>query len=157
RRRLADIARSGSPDQRKLARAALTTKDRYQVAEEVAKEESAATIASRLRIIPQGSDLPPALRSALAGTRHCRVGTCVVTLVSEEQALIAGPLSTRDSVHTLVMVKQTDGSWHPFSNFAELALLKSFRSDLATAPIEVRTIQRRQLFIDGRPVGDTFE
>jgi hypothetical protein len=31
------------------------------------------------------------------------------------------------------------------------------KSDLANASIEVRPVQRRQLYVDGKPVGDPFE
>ena len=29
--------------------------------------------------------------------------------------------------------------------------------DMATTPVEVRAVSRRQLFIDGKPVGEVFE
>jgi hypothetical protein len=32
-----------------------------------------------------------------------------------------------------------------------------FRPNLATAPVELRSVERRQLYIDGTPVGEPFE
>ena len=156
RKRLAEIARTGAPDQRKLASAALATKNRYQVDEEIAKGDSAATLGQRLRIVPEGSTIPAALQSAIAGTRYCRVGSCAVAMINPERALVAGALSD-DIVQTTVMVRQTDGSWALFGSLAEAAPVNTAKPDLATAPIEVRTIERRQLFVDGEPVGEAFE
>ena len=157
RKRLAELARGGTPDQRKLATAALATKNRYLVDEEVAKRENAATLGTRLRIIPAGSAIPPALTTAIAGTRFCRVGSCAVTMINPERALVAGPLAKDGIVQTTLMVRQTDASWAQFGSFAEAAPVATAKPDLATAPIEVRTIERRQLYIDGKPVGDVFE
>ncbi|MDQ3470976.1 MAG: DUF4153 domain-containing protein, partial [Pseudomonadota bacterium] len=68
RRRLEQILRSGTPDQRRLARAALATTDRHQVEEQVRKADSAITLEARLRIVPAGSTLPPGLRESIAAT-----------------------------------------------------------------------------------------
>lgn len=157
RERLAGIARSGSPDQRKLAGAALATKERYKVEEEVAKQESAATLGERLRTVPEGETLAPALQTAIAGTRYCRAGSCVVTMINPERALVAGQLFKDDTVQSAVMVRQADGGWHQFGTVGEAVPVAPFKPDLATAPVEVRTIQRKQLFIDGKPVGEPFE
>ena len=43
-------------------------------------------------------------------------------------------------------VKATPGQLHPEPV-----------ANVATAPIDLRTVQRRQLFVDGEPVGDPFE
>jgi hypothetical protein len=156
RRRLAEIARRGSPDQRKLAAAALASKNRYQVEEEVKKTESAANLDTRLRVVPAGTVLPPGLRNGIAATRYCRVGPCVVALVDDRRAMIAGPVIKDDTVETALLERDEKGVWAQDIH-APFVAKQPFRPDLATAPVEVRKVERRQLFIDGRPVGQAVE
>jgi len=156
RARLRDIARSGPPDQRKLAVAALATKDRYAVDHEVKKIESAANLGIRLRIIPQGSPIPDDLRNSIAATRYCRVGPCVVTLVDARRAVIAGPVLKDDTVESAVLERNAKGLWQQDTHSRYIAK-PPFRPNLVTAPVELRAVERQQLYIDGKPVGDAFE
>jgi hypothetical protein len=156
RARLKMVASSGPPDQRKLASAALSSESRYTVEEEVDKTESAANLDTRMRVVPEGTVLPPELRSAIAATRYCRVGPCVVTLVDDGRAVIAGPMFEKDTVQAGAIERDAKGVWSQ-SDLNTSAPKPPFRPDLATAPVEVRKVERRQLFIDGKPVGDTFE
>ena len=157
RAQLRAFARNGSPDQRRLATAALASKNRYDVDQQVQQSDSAANLDTRMRVIPEGSAVPPELRSAIAGTRYCRVGRCVLTLVDADRALVAGPLYKDDTIETARMTRQRDGRWSPYENWVAVAPKPPFRPDLATAPVELRTVERRQLFIDGKPVGEAFE
>jgi len=156
RRRLAEIARSGGPDQRKLASAALATKDRHQVEEQVRQADSEVTLATRLRIMPQGALLPPGLRESIAATRYCRAGPCVVTLVDQRRAVIAGALIKDDDVEAALLMPNAKGVWQQDIHSRQVAK-PPFRPDMARAPVELRTVTRRQLYVDGRPVGDPFE
>jgi hypothetical protein len=156
RSRLREIARSGPPEQRKLASAALATKDRYAVEAEVQKVESATNLDSRLRIIPEGSEIPQDLRNSIAATRYCRVGPCVVTLVDASRAVIAGPLIKDDTVESAVLDRNAKGVWMQDIH-SQYVAKPAFRPNLVTAPVELRVVERRQLYIDGKPVGDAFE
>ncbi len=156
RARLREIARSGPADQRKLASAALASKDRYAVEAEVGKAESAANLGSRLRIIPEGSPIPDELRNSIAATRYCRVGPCVVTLVDERRAVIAGPLIKDDNVESALLERNDKGVWMQDIH-SEFVAKPPFRPNMATAPVELRTVERKQLYVDGKPVGAAFE
>ena len=156
RRRLQAIARSGSAYQRKLASAALASNNRYDVEEQVKKTESAANLGTRLRVVPEGSVLPPDLLSSISGTRYCRVGPCVVTLVDERRAVIAGPLIKNDTVETALLERNSKRVWSQDIH-SRFVAKPPFRPNLSTAPIELRKVERRQLFIDGKPVGNAFE
>lgn len=156
RRRLEAIARGGSADQRKLASAALASKNRYDVEEQVQKTASAANLGTRLRVAPEGSTLPPDLLGSIAGTRYCRVGPCVVTLVDERRAVIAGPLIKDDTVESALLERNSKGVWMQDIH-SQYVAKPPFRPNLGTAPVELRTVERRQLFIDGQPVGQAFE
>jgi len=156
RSRLRDIARSGPADQRQLASAALATKDRYAVQAEVEKVESAAKLDTRLRVIPTGSSIPQDLRNSIVGTRYCRVGPCVVTLVDDRRAVIAGLLNEGDTVHSAVLQRNEQGVWSQDIHSQYIAK-PAFRPNLVDAPVELRTVERKQLYIDGQPVGEAFE
>lgn len=156
RQRLQAMANSGPPDQRRLASAALTSKNRHEVERDVSKTESAANLDTRLRVVPEGIALPHDLRSSIAGTGYCRVGPCVVTLVDDRRAVIAGPVIKDGTVESAVIERNAEGIWS--QDIHRGADPKPpFRPDLVTAPVEMRTVERRQLFIDGKPVGETYE
>jgi hypothetical protein len=156
RARLREIARTGPPEQRKLATAALASKDRYAVEAEVQKAESAANLDTMLRVIPEGAATPPDLRSSIAATRYCRVGPCVVTLVDGNRAVIAGPLIKDDNVETALLERNEKGVWSQDIH-SRFVAKPPFRPNLETAPVELRSVERKQLFIDGKPVGEAFE
>ena len=156
RSRLREIARSGPADQRKLASTALASKDRYAVEAEVQKVQSAANLDTRLRVIPEGSAIPADLHNSIAATRYCRVGPCVVTLVDDRRAVIAGPLIKDDTVESAVLERNAKGAWSQDIHSRYVAK-PAFRPNLVTAPVELRTVERRQLHIDGKPVGEAFE
>jgi hypothetical protein len=156
RSRLREIARTGSPEQRKLASAALATKDRFAVEAEVQKVESAANLDTRLRIVPAGAEIPRDLRNSIAATRYCRVGPCVVTLVDATRAVIAGPVIKGNTVESAVLQRNDKGIWSQDIH-SQFVAKPAFRPDLVTAPVELRTVERKQLYIDGKPVGEAFE
>ena len=156
RSRLREIARTGPAGQRRLASAALASKDRYAIDQEVQKAESAANLDTRLRIIPEGAAIPDDLRNSIAATRYCRVGPCVVTLVDASRAVIAGPLIKDDNVESALLERNAKGLWQQDIHNQYIAK-PPFTPDVAKAPVELRTVERRQLFIDGKPVGNAFE
>ncbi len=156
RERLETIARRGPPEQRRLASAALASDNRYEVGEQVEKTDSLANLGSRLRVVPEGVVVTPELRSAIAETRFCRLGPCVVTMIDDRRALIAGSMHEDDTVSVETLYRDSAGDWSTV-NAVPPAAERRFRPDLATAPVEVRTVERRQLHIDGQPVGEAIE
>jgi hypothetical protein len=163
RARLKMVADSGPPEQRKLASVALNSENRYQVEQEVAKTASAATLDRFLRVIPTGTVLSAAQRDAVAATPLCRVSACVVTMIDERTGLVAGQ-ATEKGYLALNRIRMDDkGEWtNQYYSVDEMddvatAKMPSTVRDLATVPVEVRKVERRQLFIDGKPAGRPFE
>jgi hypothetical protein len=156
RRKLSEIARTGPAEQRNLATAALASDNRYAVEAEVEKAESAANLGTRLRVIPDGSAIPQELRNSIASTRYCRAGPCVVTLVDERRAVIAGAQAKDQNVESAVLERDEKGFWSQDIHSRYVAK-PNFRPDVRTAPVELRTVERKQLYVDGQPVGDAFE
>ncbi len=157
RKRLAEIAHSGPPDQRKFAATALASKNRFRISEEIEASDSAAKLDMMMRVLPKGAGLPPGLHEAIAASRYCRAGRCVVTLIDGGRALVAGPLIKDDTLESAMLTRQSDGNWSQDGEKVPPKPQLQVRPDLATAPVELRTVERRQLYIDGKPVGEAFE
>ena len=163
RARLAEIAKSGPLDQRKLAATALSSDTRHEVQEEVEKTASAASLDRYMRVLPEGTTLSPAQREAVAATPLCREQACVVTLIDERSGVVAGRVFADSNIAVNTITMNAKGQWtHEFVSSAPE--IKSSATgekiapiDFANDPIEVRTVTRRQLYIDGEPVGDAFE
>ena len=153
RKRLQAIARSGPGERQRLAQEALEAKYPYDVAS-VETLQAAQKLDQTLRRIPENLVLPPKLRTAIAGEPICREQPCVVVQLSADRVLLVGRYSSANSVDTKVLAPDSNGAWvtEPTSLRGEV-----FKPDLATAKIELRPVERRQLFIDGRPVGDAAE
>jgi hypothetical protein len=162
RKRLAEITRQGPEDQRQLAAAALQTRDRYDVQRIVDKQQAAVNIARQVRVLPQGVALPEGLRQAIIDNSYCLHGPCVVTLIDDHRAVLAGTWGDCE-LQALVLVREPDGRWNPEQQVKQQAVgaarVKGVLSspDLATAPVDIRSVVRRQLFIDGKPLGEPFE
>jgi hypothetical protein len=168
RRKLEQIARSGSPEQRKLAAAALASRTRFDVQTDVAKTASLANLDRYLRVLPEGARVPPELRDAIAASQLCRTDPCVVTLIDAQSALLAGHLAFTDALQVERLTVGEKGQPAPPSTSHRTPPPPPVpgqpdpgsahaKPDLATADVQLRTVQRRQLYIDGRPVGEPFE
>jgi hypothetical protein len=100
--------------------------------------------------------MPEDLRNSIAATRYCRVGPCVVTLVDDSRAVIAGPLIKDDNVESALLERNAKGVWEQDIH-SRFVAKPPFRPNLVTAPVELRTVERKQLYIGGKPVGEAFE
>jgi hypothetical protein len=163
RARLKMVATSGPLDQRKLASIALASKNRYDVEQEVEKSASAAKLDQFLRVIPSGTVLSAAQRDAIAATPFCRVSTCIVTMIDDRAGLVAGQMTANGDLQMNRIRMDDKGVWtNQFYSVDEIddvatALMPTTAPNLATVPVEVRKVERRQLFIDGKPIGRPFE
>ena len=158
RRRLAEIARAGPAGQREFAAAALATKNRYEVETEVARgpaRRRSIAVAGRAR----GSAIPPALRLAVARDALLPGRACVVVLVAPDRAIVAGsPGEARERAEPDAGA-QCRGRVGRARCRPGRSRRPGDRSGPISAPrrVEVRTVERRILFVDGRPVGEVFE
>ena len=166
RRRLTEIARTGPADQRPLAAAALASKNRYDLQNQVEKSAAVASLDRFLRVLPAGTAVSPELREAIGGTQFCRETPCVLVMADPGTAIVTGRWPRQKAVSSQRLIRQASGKWVESSNAAVDDALTALPAkpkpeaagpNLATAPVEVRTVERRQLYIDGKPVGDAFE
>jgi hypothetical protein len=159
RRRLAEIARSGPLPQRTLAAAALGSKNRYEVDTEVAARQSEETLDNRVRVVPEGAAISPELRRAVARSPFCRTEPCVVVIAAPDRAVVAGRGSAREALQSEMLRRDDKGQWSIGATPAPHAPAAKAptKPDLGTARVELRTVQRRILTVDGQPVGEAFE
>jgi hypothetical protein len=158
RERLREIALHGPPDQRILATAALASKNRWGIEGDVEQARSAAQLDQRLRVLPAGTIVPPALRTAVSGSAYCRELPCALVWIDDRRAMVAGQRGKSKDVHATTFTLNKDGNWNASDDFMFGGDSSDGPvADVGTAPIEVRKVVRRQLFVDGKPVGDVFE
>ena len=157
RARLADIVRSGSSEQRELATTALAAKDRYAPALDGQRRKTIAQIDQRLRVIPAGRPMTPALNEALVTSFYCRDMPCVVTWIDDRRVVATGSSAPGTVVQTTHFQRDDAGAWHEdYDLQRSSAPAPNPPADLSTATVELRTVTRKQLFVDGMPVGDAF-
>lgn len=158
RRALERIARTGSADRRELASAALKSDNRYWTSIEAETALQARTLEQRLRLLSPDIELSPALRRHLTAPGGCGVERCALLRIDADRLLVLsqyGDQTVHSTVIHLSEIKDEQGSPGPLTVLEPEPAPKV--EDFQSAPIELRTITRRQAFIDGKPVGETFE
>jgi len=155
RRSLERIAGSGPQAQRQLARTALSSKERYRVqmvAEDVQRQ---AGIERRVRLLSPDIKLTPTVRQRLAGQGGCTEETpCAVLRVDSNRLLVVWQSADKSAVASIVDLAHDPMDINAGANARDLMPKVD---DLQKAKIEIRTVDRQQAFIDGKPVGDPFE
>jgi hypothetical protein len=155
RRALERIATSGPPAQRQLALTALNSKERYRVEAAARNVEQQANIETRVRLMSPDIKMTPTVRQRLADFGGCKEETpCPVLRVDADRLLVVWQGADKSTVASLVQLKRDPAD---IDYGAKAHDLSPKVDDLQKARIEIRTIERRQAFIDGKPVGDPFE
>jgi len=164
RERLQAIERSGPLAQRELAAVALKSENRYTTANEVESRAEAATLSTRLRIIPEGTPLSLGLLEAIAATEMCDDDPCVLLMTSPGKAILAGYHRGGEVPSSLYLTMEQAGKWNHHYDAPKAvgrgkpaAETGKSKVDLRTTSVELRTVQRRQLYVDGQPIGDPIE
>lgn len=109
----------------------------------------------RLTVLPRATPLPPELHRQLSEYNACGdAGRCVILYeAGSDEAII---VTTHD-----VNVWRRDGeAWNDIDAMASNqrpALWKRREAGLAAQQVEVRTVNRRQVYVAGEPVGQPFD
>ena len=115
----------------------------------------------RLRVLPAGRPLPADAVAFIRDMPICAVGTCVVQWVDANQLAVIFGEEGGTRYQRVAYIRRTDGGeWtYKFDGGDDDggASTSGGPADLATARIEMREVRRRQLFVDGRPVGGAIE
>ena len=159
-RRLA--ATSSNPVVRSYAVKTSKLETRWAEAPNAAARDGGAPLMSRLTILPAPVPLDDALRRRLLAYDACGMGreACLLRYVpGQDYALVVrSPGENCSGCNETISLLKRDG--HGWAT--EAAYLASGNEAKAMAPairagrIEMRPVQRRQLFIDGMPIGDAI-
>jgi hypothetical protein len=156
---------TGSPEVRRFAATALAADYRFDL-EDPSEAARNRAIVRNIRVIPGGGQIPPQFSDVLApgtcvGERHCilfyRPGEDVAVMVTPAFCRRGvGPCEPDVDLYYLV-----DGNWRrdpPSPEDFDATRLRHERLQrgLAEGRAEIRAVPRRQVFIDGEPVGYAF-
>lgn len=158
---LAVLARVGPAEQRAAAQLALAAENRYEAGNEtdggldaVEAAYLAKPIAEKVRSVPAGRALPRALLTALENDRNCRSSPCLAVWLDDDRIALV----QRGNRFTSLMVRQDDGSWLDRQSMASAAPGATVTIDMIeNGDVNFRTVERRQIVIDGQVVGGDVE
>lgn len=153
RKRLGEVARSGPSDWRALAAKALAAKERWGLEASTQAAIDSDDVARRIRLLSPDIRLTPQILQRIARRRSCPTDA--------QCALI------RIDAQTLVLVTRYDSGGHISATAIDLtrdsddiirpAPPPPTVADLGEARIEIRTVPKRQVFVNGMPVGEEFK
>ncbi|MDQ3247199.1 MAG: DUF4153 domain-containing protein [Pseudomonadota bacterium] len=154
RRRLREWARSAPTQWRGQAVAALQAKERWGLAQQTQTATEADAIAPRLRLLSPGLELTPDILQRVASRRMCpREAQCGLVRMDAQRLilLVTDGEDRRLTSHVIDLSRpvQVEVTTAPPAGTTGV--------DLDRARIEVRTVPRRQVHVDGEPVGEVFE
>ncbi|MEO5495040.1 MAG: DUF4153 domain-containing protein [Sphingomonas sp.] len=185
KRAVAELRRSANPTIAKRAVEVAKAGDRYQVAGQDQNRRETAALEPKLRILPVPVALPDGLRAVLAGDNACGGSNAICVVLFKAGAAEAWamqavcftlptPAKPTKMVNGDVVVPMSDylecspqRYVQAGDKWAEAAANSTKPADVKTASarkaaldagkVEVRPLQRRQLFIGDEPIGDPFE
>lgn len=162
RKALAGIAKSPDKARAELAGFALKAKDRWELlgsgdtidASDVAY--GAKPIEDKVRVFPAGRSLPPEAYAVLNTRGECKTAPCIVYSLGDARFALV----TRGGNVGLFAREAKTGQWaEDYTAFQSGDTTRGLTIDeLETvADVEVRPVQRQQLFVNGKPMGQDFE
>lgn len=160
------LAKRGRPDVRSRAAEALKL-ERWQ---QPPATEEVVDIDKNIRVLPNGTPIPPAMRDLLTRRSHCRNGdNCtLVVLPGAQEALLftdtAFPDREKAYAYPAAMQPRSlllrEGNWieapeerGAVTEVERARIVQGYKA----GTVEVRPVQRRQVFIGGVPIGEAFE
>ena len=156
RRALERLAASPDLIVRQRAREALRASTRWAMGpDERSSPKRSKPAPVRLRS-DGGVAVPPTLADLIGRAGQCHDSVCRVVFVEPKRAAVLRPDCPGCVVY--LFDAQPDGTWVqrlPTPPIATAATAPT--RDTAAGRVEVRKVERRQLFVDGRPAGEPFE
>lgn len=161
RKALGDLAKSPDKAKADLAKWALATENRWELnvpGEAVDAADmtyGAKPIREKVRVLPAGQALPPEAYAALDTRGQCKTAPCAAYVLGPDRIAVIGRgnnvmLFARDP-KTSAWAEDYDafrgGGVHPGLTIERVE----------KGVIEVRRVERRQVFVDGKPLGEVFE
>ena len=162
RKALAELAKSPDKARAELAGWALKAKDRWDLnaageapdASDVAY--AAKAIDQKVRVFPAGSSLPAPAYAVLDSRGQCRTAPCIVYVLDDTRFALV----SRGGNVGLFARDAKSGEWsEDYTAFQDGDANRDMTiGELErAATVEVRPVTRRQIFVNGKPVGQDFE
>jgi hypothetical protein len=159
------LSKSGkTPDIRKAATKALKQENRWEAQSEQQAVGRADAVARNVIVKPKSVPLPRDFLVALSQFSPCETkGSCVLFFVPGQADAVAVTKACQDcGVNVHRFTQAANGGWSrandyasPPSNWAERNKAES--EAIANGKVDVRDVRRRQVYVDGKPVGAPFE
>ncbi|HEX8442485.1 MAG TPA: DUF4153 domain-containing protein [Allosphingosinicella sp.] len=163
REALTRLSRSGPDVWQAQARQALAIEDRWAARETMRVGQQARDLAGTVRVIPSQMPLPTALVDAVARERVCSVGPCTIAWDRGAPTAVAVGLPC-ESCQAVASRFEFDGrgAWQRVQGTGDIvtgkpASAQQQRQALDRGQVEIRTVQRQQVYLGGEPVGTAFE
>jgi hypothetical protein len=163
------LASAGPPPVRVRAAEVLAATNRWALAgpEPAPPARPEPPVAPRLSVTPAGAAVPRPLYQRIMDARSCAVQTCRLVLTDPSTAVLLSLPCPDCEPDAALYEARPDGQWFA----AGSALVRttappptppgSAASDAAArlpaGAVEVRTVEKRQVFVDGRPVGGLID
>ena len=156
RDRLAEIARFGAAEMRTLAKAALDSDNRYSLSEQAQSVAQRARIERYLRVLSPDIAVTDELKEEITGQDGCNDKPCaLLRLDTGRLLLVHNPYG--GMVQSRIIDLSALGKEAKDARPAAAPARTPERVDLGKASIEIRAVERRQLYVDGHEVGQPFE
>ncbi|HEY0622053.1 DUF4153 domain-containing protein [Sphingomonas sp.] len=177
RRALERLKKSAISAIRTRAAEAFSAKDRWAASDGM-QAINAEALDKTLRILPVGTSLPPDLRAAIAERWECQREQCTLTFLDSNQSAVLlvdscfalpadapNTIGARKGIYCAANEPQrfirSENKWIN-SNMVKApppgagAQARAV-AGLKAGAVEIRKVERRQVFVGGEPVGDPFE
>ena len=155
RERLLKIRSDGPPALRGFAKYALETESRHEVAAKTATLAQSSRLDRYLRLLSPDIPLTEALRNELTGYDGCNDKPCALLRIDQRRVMLVHNPYGGPIVGSRVIDLANLGAKKAAPAKPSTAPQKPV--DLTTAAIEVRIVGLRQLYVDGKAVGEPFE
>jgi hypothetical protein len=154
RRALERLAAGGRADLRRHARTALRAEGRFALVE----YDAAARPKPPLKLsVDGGAAVPDALRLALEREGRCFDMPCRLLFAEPERAVLLSGGCAACPTNALVFDRLPSGEWGIRTSSAPTLPGTGYPAPLERRRVEVRTVERQQVFVDGEPVGPEFD
>ena len=156
RRALERLAAAGPEALRGRAREALAAEGRWAVA------EPPAPVRRPSLAVDGGAPRPPRLEESIGAANRCNheETRCRLVFTGEGEAVLLAANCDRCVADTLLFLRRPDGSWLARHGDQILSVDPGASDAPVGAPsgrVEIRPVENRRVFIDGKPFGPVFE
>lgn len=154
RERLEQIAKGGAADQRDLAKNTLKADRRWSISLDAERLRDGRRAEPRLRMMTPGIVMTDDLRRKIgrSGCARANIACAIMRVGPDQYVLLQSDGEAKRVSSELIDLKQTDAE--QLARFDEPS---AEGIDLSIAKVELREVRRRQVYVDGKPVGAPFK